>query len=50
MVEARRAYTTLAAAAGSPSRSQLARQHVYEAEADVNAALADFSLLGYDQA
>ena len=43
----RRGYTALAAAAGSPSRSQLARQQVYEAEADVNAALADFSLLGY---
>lgn len=49
MVEARRAYTALAAAAGSPSRAQLARRQVYEAEADVNAALADFSLLGYDQ-
>jgi hypothetical protein len=49
IVGARRAYTALAAAAGSPSRSQLARQQVYEAEAAVNAALADFSLLGYDQ-
>ena len=45
----RRGYTALAATAGSPSRSQLARQQVYEAEADVNAALADFSLLGYAQ-
>jgi hypothetical protein len=49
IVGARRAYTALAAAAGSPSRSQLARQQVYQAEADVNAALADFSLLGYAQ-
>jgi hypothetical protein len=49
IVGARRAYTALAAAAGSPSGSQLARQQVYEAEAAVNAALADFSLLGYDQ-
>ena len=49
MVEARRAYTALATTAGSPSRSQRARKRVYEAEADVNAALADFSLLGYDQ-
>jgi hypothetical protein len=48
IVGARRAYTALAAA-GSPSRAQLARQQVYEAEAAVNAALADFSLLGYDQ-
>ena len=47
IVRVRRGYTALAAAAGSPSRSQLARQQVYEAEADVNAALADFSLLGY---
>jgi hypothetical protein len=49
MVTARRAYTALAAAAGSPPRSQQARRQVYEAEADVNAALADFSLLGYAQ-
>jgi hypothetical protein len=49
IVRAGRGYTALAAA-GSPSRSQLARQQVYEAEADVNAALADFSLLGYAQA
>ena len=49
IVGARRAYAALAAAAGSPSRSQLARQQIYEAEADVNAALADFSLLGYAQ-
>jgi hypothetical protein len=48
-VGARRAYTALATAAGSPSRSQLARQQVYEAEAAVNAALAGFSLLGYAQ-
>jgi hypothetical protein len=49
MLGARRAYSALASAAGSPSRAQPARQQVYEAEADVNAALADFSLLGYDQ-
>jgi hypothetical protein len=48
MLGARRAYSALAAA-GTPSRAQPARQQVYEAEADVNATLADFSLLGYDQ-
>jgi UDP-N-acetylmuramyl tripeptide synthase len=46
---ARQAYVALAAAAHRPARAQLARKHVYEAEANVNAALAGFSLLGYDQ-
>jgi hypothetical protein len=50
IVAAGRAYTALAAAGGDPSRSQLARLRVYQAEADVNVALADFSLLGYAQA
>ena len=46
---ARQAYVALAVAAHRPARAQLARKQVYEAEANVNAALAGFSLLGYDQ-
>jgi hypothetical protein len=49
ILQARDAYTTLAAAAQAESGSgyEAAQKQVYEAEADVDTALAGFALLGY---
>ena len=52
IIQTRDAYTALAAAAANESASEYAsaRKRVYEAESNVNWALENFALLGYDPA